>query len=322
MRGMSPSEITARIKALTAEQGFCRTGIAPVQPSTRGEYYRRWLADGRNGRLEFLERNQETRLDPGLMLDGARSVVVVSHAYGQPVPERPDDQPRGRVARYAWGRDYHQVVKKKLFAVCDRLRAELPGGFGARVCVDTAPIFERELAELAGVGWVGKNNLVIDPQRGSYLFLGIVFTTLELVPDTPMTDQCGTCTLCLDACPTAALRGPRELAASRCISYLTVELREEVPAELTSAMGDWVFGCDACQEVCPYNGSPALPADPAYAIQPSGAFPALDELLSWSDEDRRAILKGSAMRRATLKMLKRNATIAKRNGEQRAENGG
>jgi epoxyqueuosine reductase len=310
---MSPSEITALVKALAAEQGFCRTGIASAGSLSRADYYRRWLAAGRHGRMTYLVRNAEVRLDPVRLLNGARSLVVVAHPYAQTAPAKPDDQPRGRVSRYAWGRDYHRVVKRKLFAICDRLRAEVPQPFVVRVCVDTAPLIEREWAARAGVGWIGKNTMVLDPRLGSYFFLGVVVTTLELVPDAPIRDHCGTCTRCLQACPTAAFPAPYEMDAARCISYLTIELREAIPERFHAAMGDWVFGCDVCQQVCPYNHKAVPEHDSAYAIREPGAFPPLGELLEWREEDYRAILKGSAMKRATLGMLKRNAAIALRN---------
>ena len=318
---MSPSEVTALVKTLAAEQGFCRTGIAPAVALDRADYYTHWLAAGRHGRMAYLTRNLDIRLDPGRILDGARSMIVAAHPYSQPAPERSEDQPRGRVAMYAWGRDYHSVVKRKLFTVCDRLRAEVPEPFEARVCVDTTPIVERELAARAGIGWIGKNTLVIDPRLGSFFFLGVIATTLKLLPDSPVSDQCGTCTRCLQACPTRAFPAPYEMDASRCISYLTIELRESIPQEFHAAMGDWIFGCDVCQKVCPYNRKSTLQHDPAYSIRPPGPFPSLQELLEWSEDDYRETLTGSAMKRATLAMLRRNAEIAQKNGEWRMENG-
>ncbi|MFH0983830.1 MAG: tRNA epoxyqueuosine(34) reductase QueG [Planctomycetota bacterium] len=311
--GMSPAEVTARVKALASEQGFCRVGTAPVGRLGREEYYRRWLSAGRHGRMAYLARNLAVRFDPSRLLPEARSLIVVAHAYGQPAPSRPDDQPRGQVARYAWGRDYHKVVKRKLLALRDRLCAEVGQPFEMRVCVDTAPLVEREWAARAGIGWIGKNTLVIHPLLGSYFFLGVLVTTLELVPDAPLTDHCGTCTRCLQACPTGAFPAPYEMDASRCISYFTIEMRDAIPEEFQAAMGDWVFGCDVCQEVCPYNHPAPLRPDPAYALRAPGPFPLLRELLEWSEDDYRARLAGSAMKRATLAMLRRNARIALHN---------
>jgi len=316
---MAPPEITALVKTLVGEQGFCRVGIAPAEPVRRADYYQRWLTAGRHGRMEYLARNVPIRLDPRRVLDGARSMIVVAHPYRQAAPDKPDDRPRGRVAMYAWGRDYHKVVKRKLFAVCDRLRDEVPQPFEVRVCIDTAPVIERELAARAGIGWIGKNTMVIDSQIGSHFFLGVVATTLELVCDSAARDRCGTCTRCLRACPAGALCAPYEMDASRCISYLTVELREDIPRKLHAAMGDWVFGCDICQDVCPYNRRSQLQSDPAYAIRAPGPFPPLEDVLGWSEDDYRRTLAGSAMKRATLTMLERNARTALRNLERADE---
>lgn len=310
---MSSGSLAARVKSLAAEQGFCRAGIARAEPLARPDYYRSWLAAGRNGQMAYLARNLALRLDPRGILAGARSFIVVAHPYRQPEPPRPTDQPRGRVAMYSWGRDYHKVVKGKLRALCDRLRSEVGATFETRVCVDTAPIVERELAALAGVGWIGKNTMVIDPQAGSYFFLGVIATTLELAPDAALTDHCGTCTRCLEACPTGAFPAPYQMDASRCISYFTIELREAIPAEFHRAMGDWVFGCDICQQVCPYNQRSTLGADPAYTVREPGPFPPLRELALWSEHDYRRNLAGSAMKRASLAMLQRNTAIAMAN---------
>ncbi|MCP4591562.1 MAG: tRNA epoxyqueuosine(34) reductase QueG, partial [bacterium] len=287
---MSPTELTAKVKALTTEQGFRITGIAPAQPLERSAYLHQWLAQGRHGRMAYLARNLANRLDPRRMLPGARSIVVVAHPYRQPENAPPDNRPRGRVAMYAWGPDYHEVVKRRLHAVCDRLHDDLSDPFRTRVCVDTAPIIERDLAAQAGVGWIGKNTMTIDPGLGSYFFLGIIITTLELVPDAPIGDHCGTCTRCLDACPTGALPAAYQMDASRCISYLTIELRDAVPEEYHAAMGDWIFGCDICQEVCPYNQKSSAEAAPDYAVRPPAPRPALEEIAGWTEDDYRASL--------------------------------
>ncbi len=221
--------------------------------------------------------------------------------------------PCGRVARYAWGDDYHEVVRAKLRSMVERMQTELDTPFEARVCVDTAPLMERDWAAEAGLGWIGKNTMVLRHQLGSYFFLGALITTLELTPDDPVLDRCGMCTACLDACPTDAFPAPYEMDASRCISYLTIEHRGDIPEELASKMGNWVFGCDICQEVCPYNRRAPLSREPRFAIRPPGPRPLLDDILAWSTDDYRETLRGSAMKRAKLEMLKRNARIAKEN---------
>lgn len=214
---------------------------------------------------------------------------------------------------YAWGNDYHEVMRSKLAELTDRLRAELTEPFEARICVDTAPILERELAAAAGIGWIGKNTLVLHHEIGSYFFLGAVVTTLDLAPDEPLPDHCGTCTACLDACPTQAFPKPYEMDASRCISYLTIEHRGDISKPFQKMMGDWVFGCDICQEVCPYNHEAPTTREPRFAIRPPGPQLALDDVLGWSVDDYREQLHGSAMTRAKLDMLQRNARIALNN---------
>jgi epoxyqueuosine reductase len=308
---MTPARKSLCVKRLAGELGFDRTGIAPAAPVGRSEYYRRWLSEGRAGSMSYLHRYAEQRTDPRVLLSGARSVIVVASNYHQTAPPRPKDgRPRGRVARYAWGHDYHRVVKKKLFALTDRLRQTLDEPFDAKVCVDTAPLLEREFAAAAGIGWIGKNTMVLHPELGSYFFLGEIVTTLELACDAPIPDHCGSCTRCLDACPTHALHEPYQMDASLCVSYLTIEHRDEIPATLSPAVGDWVYGCDICQEVCPYNRDAPATKEPDFAVRLPGPYPILADLLHWSDDDYRQALRNSAMKRAKLPMLRRNARIA------------
>jgi epoxyqueuosine reductase len=265
--------------------------------------------------MEYLERNRTLREDPGELLPGARSVIVVALNYHQSAPARPHDEPRGRVAMYAWGRDYHRLMKKRLWKLVDGLRAAVAEPFEARVCVDTAPIVERELAARAGLGWIGKNTMVLNREQGSYFFLGEVFTTLALAADEPVTDHCGSCTRCLDACPTDAFPAAYEMDASRCISYLTIELREAIDEEFKPLMGDWVYGCDVCQEVCPYNREAPATIDPALKVREPAPWPRLSELRGWTESEYAERLRGSAMKRAKLGMFVRNAGIASANQE-------
>lgn len=311
MLRMNLADKTRWIKGLANQAGFERTGVATAAPVGRAEHYRRWLAAGRAGRMDYLHRHVETRLDPRQLLPGALSVIVVAQSYCQPWPDRPkDDLPRGRVAMYAWGRDYHRVMRKKLYALVDQMREGLAEPFEARVCVDTAPLLEREWAASAGVGWIGKNTLVMNAELGSYFFLGTVVTTLELEPDAPISDHCGRCTRCLEACPTGALDRPYEMDASKCISYLTIEHREDVPEALRPLMRDWVYGCDICQQVCPHNQRVPTTHEADYAVRPPAPYPSLTELVHWLPDDYDKVLRGSAMRRAALPMLQRNARIA------------
>jgi len=309
--------------------GFERCGIAPARPIERIADVRRWLDRGRAGSMDYMHRYVEQRTDPTALLPGARSVFVVALVYHHPVSSEmggsendqdSDGDATGRVAMYAWGRDYHKIVKKKLFQVVDRLRQAVDEPFESKVCVDTAPIIEREFAAAAGVGWIGKNTLVMDAALGSYFFLGVVVTTLDLEPDEPQTDHCGTCTACLDACPTTAFPAAYEMDASRCISYLTIEHRGDIDISLQEKMDDWVFGCDVCQEVCPHNRRAPRTTEPAFAVREPGSRLALADLISWTEGDYRKRLQGSAMKRATLPMLQRNARIAGNNARLEGPN--
>ena len=318
---MPATEIRQTIDRLGRELGFDRVGLARPHPLERAAYLREWLAGGRAGRMEYRHRHGEMRVSTARLLPGARSVIVAALKYNRPEPDPPDHQPRGRVARYAWGRDYHRLVRQRLWKLVDRLRSEIDQPFEARVCVDTAPVVERELAARAGVGWIGKNTLVLNRQLGSYFYLGEIITTLDLPPDAPATDHCGSCTKCLQACPTGALAEPYRMDASRCISYLTIELRDDISEELQPLMGDWIFGCDICQEACPFNRQASQTTDPDLLLpgglsgrrtRPAGVGPRplLADLLAWTPADYDARTRGSAIRRAKLDMLHRNARIA------------
>lgn len=268
--------------------------------------------------MSYLARNLDQRLDPSVLLEGARSIIVTALSYHQPCPgeedcgDRPTSAggPRGRIAMYAWGEDYHVVLKDKLFALAQALGTELGEPFDFKVCVDTAPLLEREVAAAAGLGWIGKNTLVLNRDLGSYFFLGALLTTLELAPDPPSADHCGTCSACLDACPTAAFPAAYEMDASRCISYLTIERRAPIPADLADRTGEWLFGCDVCQQVCPFNRSAPHTREPRFAVRPPAPAVELAEVLSWGPEQYRAALRGTAMKRATLEMWQRNARLA------------
>ncbi len=329
---MSPGEWNRTVKALAREAGFDRCGVAKAETIERAAYLRAWLDGGRGGSMRYLQRYFEQRTDPRVLLEGARSVIVVALSYHQRPPEAPadDNRPRGRVAMYAWGDDYHRIIRKKLHGVADALRREFEisnlraacdGAIATKVCVDTTPLLEREIAAVAGVGWIGKNTLVLDRRLGSYFFLGEIVTTLEIEPDEPTPDRCGTCTRCLEACPTQAFPAPYQMDASRCISYLTIERREPIGDEFPPSMHDWIFGCDVCQQVCPYNRDAAVTQEPGFALRPPAPRPALADVLSWSIDDYRRELEGSAMKRATLPMLQRNARIALANSRRDAQSG-
>lgn len=276
--------------------------------------------------MTYLHRNQSIRRNPAELLPGAKSAIVVALLYHQSEnqPAKPtdigstDDGVSGRVAMYAWGKDYHDVLRNKLRLLAALLRSEFGDDFDSRICVDTAPIIERELAESCGIGWIGKNTLVLNQQLGSYFFLGEVFTTLDMEPDSLTTDHCGSCTACLDACPTRAFPAPYEMDASRCISYLTIEHREEIDPNLQAKMGDWVFGCDVCQEVCPFNRKAPTTREAEFIGEADQSRISLAELTQWTADGYRHRLRDSAMRRASLPMLQRNAEIVRRNIENRS----
>jgi epoxyqueuosine reductase len=307
------------------ELGFAGAGIADAAPSAHVEAMRQWLAEGRHGSMGYLERNLELRLDPAALMPGARSLIMVADQYAlrDDAPYTGADPDGGRIARYAQGRDYHAQMKRRLHALCDALRDEHEG-HEFRAFVDTAPVLEREHAARAGLGWVGKHTLLIDPRRGSYFFLGGVLTTLPIRPPTqqrPVADHCGTCTRCIDACPTDAIT-PYSVDASRCIAYLTIEHRGPIDPEFHEPIGDWLFGCDICQEVCPHNS----PRDDAVDVgRPNEAYEArarsfnLLEVLGWDADARGEAFKASALKRATLDMMRRNALICAGNALQRVD---
>ncbi len=293
--------------------GFASAGICAAAPADRPAAWRDWLAAGKQGEMEYLLRDLEVRLDPRNLLDGARSIICVAdrHAGG---PDVAGSEAEGRIARYARGEDYHRVMKKRLHELADELAAEFPE-HRFRVCVDTAPLLEREHAERAGLGALGKHTLLIERGVGSYLLLGAIVTSLPLTPTEPSDpDPCGSCSRCIDACPTQAI-SPWSVDATRCISYLTIEHRSLIDECFHGPIGDWIFGCDICQEVCPHNQpterSRAAPVHPAYAPRHQ-AFDLL-EVLGWREEDRRRVFTRSALKRAKLSMMKRNAIIAAAN---------
>jgi epoxyqueuosine reductase len=308
-----PAQRARDAVALCLAQGFALAGVCEAGPRGReAEHLREWLDAGKHGSMAYMAEQGAARLDPGRVLPGARWVIMVADQYAR---RGEADGPRpgtGRIARYARGRDYHLVMKKRLHEVCDALAARFPGQ-AFRAFVDTAPVMERQHAARAGLGWTGKNTLLIHPRRGSYLLLGGILTTMELAPPPEqdvVTDHCGTCTRCIDACPTGAITGG-SVDARRCISYLTIERRLPIDPELHRGIGEWLYGCDICQEVCPHNsarpGSVPEKIRPGFAPRVAG-FDLL-EVLGWREDDRRKAFETSAMKRASLAMMKRNALI-------------
>lgn len=307
---MDASAAAERLKAMARARGFDLAGVARLAPAATGEAYRRWLAQGDQAGMAWMERNVELRLDPRGLLEGARSALVVGLRYAPLAGAAP---PPGdlwpRVARYARGEDYHDLMRERLDGIAEFARREWPG-VGTRVCVDTAPLLERDLAARAGLGAVGKNTLLLSPEAGSWLLLGELLLTLDLPSDVPLADLCGECTRCLDACPTGALPEPYRLDARRCLSYWTIEHRGAVAEPVRGFLGDWVFGCDACQEACPWNRRP-LPADhPELDLPERRRTLDLAGLLELDEEGYRTLFRGSPMRRARAEGLRRNAALA------------
>jgi epoxyqueuosine reductase len=304
--------------------GFDLVGIAAAEPSAHREHFRKWLDDGKAGAMDYLARRFDERVDPSAYLPGAKTAVCVAlnyHAKLDPVSAE-DQGHHARIARYALGDDYHELIKNRLYDLADWIREQVPGS-RTRCGVDTVPVMERELAARAGIGWVGKNTCVINPEIGSWILLGEVLTTIDLPVDDPVADACGSCTRCIDACPTGAITEPYQLDARRCISYLTIEQTDPIPAEYHQPLGEWLYGCDICQDVCPHNHKAPETADDALRPRFKTGTMDLRTLLRWDEPDWREYLRGSAMKRVKLPVLQRNARIVERNqiatGTQRSQ---
>jgi epoxyqueuosine reductase len=307
---VTSAEITQQASAL----GFDLCGVAPAESFPELAFLREWLDRGYAATMAWMERSADRRADVRALLPGARSVVVTATLYNVDRPYSPELPPGvARISRYAWGDDYHDVVKRRLDQLLEWMRRESPGAFDARAYVDTGPVQERVYAQYAGLGWIGKNTCLINPELGSWLFLGVIVTTLALEPDTQGLELCGSCTRCLDACPTGALVDAGVLDSNRCLSYLTIEHRGPVPEEHHAAIGAHIYGCDICQEVCPFNQPAPVSADPAWQPRAGLDLPALAELRRRSDEDWRILLKGSPMKRAKVEGLRRNIEVALHN---------
>ena len=275
------------IKRHAAELGFAATGITRLDRNPHAAELDRWLAEGHAGTMSYLQRQAEKRKDPRLVMPGAKTAVVTLTNYFHGARgASPAATPRGQVAQYAWSSDYHDVLGERLEQLATRVRELVPGST-TRCYVDAGPVPERELAQLAGLGWIGKNMMLIHPEIGSFTFIGVVLTDAGLEPDPPFdADRCGTCRRCLDACPTQAFVGPRDLDARACISYLTIEHRGEFDETQRAQAGDWLFGCDVCQDVCPWNVSFARETlDPGFAPQLEVARPDVRALAAMNESD-------------------------------------
>ncbi|MCK5114790.1 MAG: tRNA epoxyqueuosine(34) reductase QueG [Phycisphaerae bacterium] len=309
--------LTTQVKALATQCGFARVGIAPVvpvasaEPIEHGEHmekFRQWLANGFHAGMAFMADNVDKRLHPDKLVEGASCVICLAISY-----MRNDDEPyespgAAYIARYARGRDYHKLLKKRAVKLCDRIREIFPG-FVGRCFVDTAPLPERTLAVQSGLGWIGRNGMLIVPGLGNHVHLAEIVCNLPLQPDTakPRPDGCGDCTACIAACPTGAILPDKTIDCNRCISYHTIENRGEIPREVQDKIGNRVFGCDACQSICPHTRN-APPGDEQLTAAPeNSALPlTIEQIRNWTYDDWDLTTRGSALRRATHEMFIRN----------------
>ncbi|HEX7486199.1 MAG TPA: tRNA epoxyqueuosine(34) reductase QueG [Vicinamibacterales bacterium] len=292
--------------------GFDLCGVAPVETFPELGRIREWIARGYAGDMGYLPRTASKREDVRRVLPSARSVIVTGIVYNvdRPYSAGIEDAGQAIVSRYAWGDDYHDVIGCRLDRLLAWMRAQHDTPFEALTYVDTGPVHERVYAQYAGLGWIGKNGCLINPRLGSWLFLSEIVCSLTLEADAPALDQCGTCMLCLEACPTGALVEPHVLDARRCLSYLTIELRREIPESLRTPVGAHVYGCDICQDVCPWNQAAARSEDPAWQPRKGLDHPRLVDLWRRSDEGLASLVRGSAMTRATITGLRRNLAVA------------
>ena len=313
------------IKDQARRLGFSLAGVTTPDPPPHLSTFERWLEAGCHGDMRYLanERARTRRADPRLILPECKSILVLAAPYADPksveAAEEPDSGPSGRVAAYAWGEDYHNVFIPRLQKLVAFIEEQVGHPVPNRYYTDTGPVLERDLAQRAGLGWIGKNTCLINPKHGSYFLLAEVLLGLELEPDIPFTtDHCGTCTRCIQACPTGCILPDRTLDARRCISYLTIELKDDIPEELRPLLGDWVFGCDVCQMVCPWNRFTSQGGDKAFALRPDTPRPNLIHELGMTPEAFNRKFKGSPVKRAKRRGYLRNLAVAAGNsGDER-----
>jgi epoxyqueuosine reductase len=322
------SDVKAIVKRAAERAGFDLSGIAPATDTADLDHFPAWIAAGHAGDMKYLEARNDSgdlkRASLANVAPWARSVVVCAINYNtdHPYSTQVHDSDRGWISRYAWSReDYHDAVLRRLKQVEAALKQGVPvdrqASLITRSYVDTGPIVERVFAKYSGVGWTGKNTVLINQKKGSWLFLGVILTSLELEPDLPAPDRCGTCTRCIDACPTDAILAPYQLDSNRCIAYLTIEKRGTIPEEMREGMGRHVFGCDICQDVCPWNGKASASTAPEFQARPGLVNPALAWLAEMSAEQFHETFRGSPIRRTKRSGLRRNAAIAMGNSGDR-----
>ena len=305
---ISRTGLKRRLVSFAREVGFDSCRVAACNFAPHADEFRNWLDEGGHGEMSYMERAEEKRRDPQKVLPDAHSIVVLALNYFQgEQPRRSQTAATGRIARYAWGDDYHDLIQSKLDKIDEFLRE-----FGGRqkCYVDTGPVLERDHAAQAGVGWHGKSTMLIDEQLGTWFFLAEVLTTLELPPDKPVPDRCGTCERCIKACPTGAITAPHRLDARRCISYLTIELKGPIPLDLRPLIGNRIFGCDDCLDACPWNRFAQVSQETAFSARHSTTGMLLRDYLSMDDNEFRALFRNSPIKRIKRRGLLRNVCVA------------
>jgi epoxyqueuosine reductase len=303
----SSAELKPQLVAFARELGFDSCRVTACAPPAHADEFRDWLKEGAAGEMSYMERGEEKRRDPQKVLPGARSVVVLALNYFQGAAPKAFGAATGRIARYAWGDDYHDVIAAKLDKIDNFLR-ELGGT--QKCYVDTGPILERDHAAQAGIGWHGKSTMLIDERLGTWFFLAEILTTLELPPDSAARDRCGKCERCINACPTGAITAPHRLDARRCISYLTIELKGSIPLEFRPLIGDRIFGCDDCLDACPWNRFAKVSRESAFTAQRSTIGMALRDYLGLSDTEFRNLFRNSPIKRIKRRAFLRNVCVA------------
>ncbi len=310
------------IKEKARRLGFPLAGVTSPDPPPHISIFERWLDAGRHGEMGYLadERGRTRRADPRTILSECQSILVLAAPYHDPKAAEASDEsgpgPNGRVAAYAWGDDYHTVFPPRLQELVTFIEEQVGHSVPNRYYTDTGPLLERDLAQSAGLGWIGKNTCLINPKQGSYFLLAEILLGLELEPDPPFnTDHCGTCTRCIDACPTECILPDRTIDARRCISYLTIELKDNIPGEMRPMLGDWVFGCDVCQMVCPWNRFASPEGDASFAPRPDVPTPNLIRELELTPEGFNRKFKNSPLKRAKRRGYLRNVAVAAGNSE-------
>lgn len=298
------------MRSFAREAGFDICGIAPVESFPELDFLKEWLERGYHGEMQYLARNADRRADVRAVMPSARCVIMLGTVYNAPRPysTAAQDPASADIARYAWGDDYHPVIEERMRRLTDAMR-NAAGEFEHRAYVDTGPVQERVYAKYAGLGWIGKNTCLINRDLGSWLFLSAIICDLPLQGDNPGLDHCGRCTLCIEACPTGAIVAPYQLDSTRCLAYLTIEVKGEIPEEHRAAVGAHAYGCDICQDVCPWNRKAAVTVDTRWQPRPGLDAPRLLDLWRRSDDELRTLLKGSAMKRAGVKRLRRNLAV-------------